>query len=246
MSDAPYAGLGVRTPARPWRRWQMEAFDQPQQALTPEESAAATAKRVAELSARHEAACKAGYEEGKEIGRKEGHAEGLEAGRAEGQAAGQATGYEAGLADGRAAAQAEAQRLNTLVQATADSLSRVEAEMGQALLTLALDIARQVVRTTLAEQPDTVLAAVREVLHADHGDAAPLRLWVHPADQAMIRQHLGDELAAGKWSLWTDETLTPGGCRAETAYGTIDATLETRWRRVAASLGKSQEWSPEP
>ena len=37
--------------------------------------------------------------------------------------------------------------------------------MGQSLLTLALDIAQQVIRNTLAEQPESVVHAVREVLH---------------------------------------------------------------------------------
>jgi flagellar assembly protein FliH len=33
-----------------------------------------------------------------------------------------------------------------------------------------------------------------------------------------------------------------GGCRVELGASEVDATLETRWRRVLESIGVSQEW----
>ncbi|CFN83550.1 flagellar assembly protein FliH [Bordetella pertussis] len=102
--------------------------------------------------------------------------------------------------------------------------------MGQSLLTLALDIAGQVLRTTLAEHPEAMVAAVREVLQINPATGAAMRLWVHPDDLELVRTHLADE------------SITRGGCRTETAYGDVDATLQTRWRRVAASLGRSAAW----
>ncbi len=243
MSDAPYAGLEVRERRRSWRRWQMEAFDHPEQAddesLPAEPSAdELAAERAAEL----DAARRAGFE----AGRQAGHAQGLEQGRATGLAEGRETGREQGLAeglaDGRDEAARQAQRLAALADACADSLVKIEAQVGQALLSLALDVARQVVRDALAVEPERVLAAVREVVHFDVRGAAPLRLWVHSQDHEIVARHLADDLKAGGWKLLVDDSLTPGGCRAETAYGSIDATLQTRWRRVAASLGKADEW----
>ena len=63
-----------------------------------------------------------------------------------------------------------------------------------------------------------------------------MRLWANPQDIELIRLHLADELKEGHWRVLADESLARGGCRAETPYGDIDATLQTRWRRVAASL----------
>jgi flagellar assembly protein FliH len=117
-------------------------------------------------------------------------------------------------------------------------LAALEEKTGQALLTLALDIARQVVRITVAQQPEALLAAVREVLHMNPSAGAPLRLWLHPLDLDLVRLHLAEELKSGSWRVLADESITRGGCRAETSFGEIDATLETRWRRVAASLGR--------
>ncbi|KAG1385194.1 hypothetical protein G6F59_017554 [Rhizopus arrhizus] len=114
--------------------------------------------------------------------------------------------------------------------------------MGQSLVTLALDIAQQVVRTTLAEQPETVAAAVRDVLHINPSAGGQMRLWANPDDIELIRLHLADELKEGHWRVLADESIARGGCRAETPFGDIDATLQTRWRRVAASLGRNVSW----
>src|SRR5690606_11173600 len=123
------------------------------------------AELAAERAARHEQACREGYESGRQAGYEEGHRAGLAAGHEEGRQAGHQEGYQAGLLEGRQEAARQAERLAALSAACADSVGRLEAEMGQALLTLALDVARQVVRDTLAIAPERVLAAVREVLH---------------------------------------------------------------------------------
>ncbi|WP_262342329.1 flagellar assembly protein FliH, partial [Bordetella pertussis] len=156
---------------------------------------------------------------------------------------GRAEGHAEGLAQGREDARQQAERLHALAQACAASVARLEDNMGQSLLTLALDIAGQVLRTTLAEHPEAMVAAVREVLQINPATGAAMRLWVHPDDLELVRTHLADELNEANWRLQADESITRGGCRTETAYGDVDATLQTRWRRVAASLGAA---STEP
>ena len=250
-SGDPYAGLATRPPAASWRRWQMAAFDRPEpepavveQEPVPEPDPEPDPAVVLE-EARQRAWAEglaAGQKQGYAEGRKEGYQRGMEAGRAEGLEAGHAEG----LAQGRQQAAEEARRLNELASACAASLLALEESVGQGLLTLALDVARQVVRTTLAEQPDAVLAAVREVLHTDISGDGPLQLWVHPDDLQLVQLHLQDELGQANWRILADDTLLRGGCRAETAFGSIDATLQTRWRRVAASLGRASEWEPAP
>ena len=107
--------------------------------------------------------------EGREEGYAQGHAAGHDAGRAEGREAGlpkaarpatpRALPWPANRgADGAA-------RLHAMAESCAASIGALEERMGQSLLTLALDIAQQVIRNTLAEQPESVVHAVREVLH---------------------------------------------------------------------------------
>ncbi len=226
-----------------WRRWQMASFDEP-------EPIAAAAPPVdpgpdpEELKRQWRAQALAqGREEGYAQGQEAGYAAGLAAGHAQGEQAGHATGYAAGLAEGREQARLEGMQLAALSSACASSLAQLEEKMGQGLVTLALDIAGQILRTTLAEQPAAMLHAVREVLQTPtQGQGGVLRLWVHPDDLELVRVHLADELRDANWRVLADESIHRGGCRAETPYGDIDATLQTRWRRVAASLGRNTPW----
>ena len=244
MSDTPVLDTKPMPRGAAWRRWQMLSFDEP-----VAEPAPAPAPPVdpgpspQELRKRWRNEARAeGLVQGREQGRAEGHQEGLAQGQEEGRTAGHAEGYAQGLAEGRQQGLEEAQRLRALVQASASSFAEVEARMGQSLLTLALDIAGQILRTTLADQPESMLPAIREVLHLNPANGGVMRLWVHPDDLELIRLHLDDELRDGNWRVLADESITRGGCRAETPYGDIDATLQTRWRRVAASIGRSAAW----
>lgn len=243
MSEADTAQSTLISRSAAWRRWQMLSFDEPPsvEVEPPPPPDPGPDPEVAMAQLRAQAIA-----EGRDQGHAQGHAAGLEAGHAEGRIAGLAAGREAGYAEGLAQAREqgaeEALRLHALVQACAESVGALEEKMGQGLLTLALDIARQVVRTTLAEQPDTVIDAVREVLHINPTAGGQMRLWANPADIELIRLHLADELEEGHWRVLADESIARGGCRAETPFGDIDATLQTRWRRVAASLGRSVHW----
>ncbi|CAM3538065.1 flagellar assembly protein FliH [Bordetella sputigena] len=223
----------------PWQRWRLASFEEQDAAAREPEARpdpGPDPRQVQEEARRagHARGLKEGRAEGYDLGVAEGRARGYEEGLAEGRKAGLAEG----LADARKQGADEAARLRAIADATATSLAQLEEKTGQALMTLALDIARQVVRITVANQSDALLTAVREVLHMNPTASAPLRLWLHPLDLELVRLHLAEELKTGHWRVLADESITRGGCRAETSLGEIDATLETRWRRVAASLGR--------
>ncbi|HZF79287.1 MAG TPA: FliH/SctL family protein, partial [Rubrivivax sp.] len=40
----------------------------------------------------------------------------------------------------------------------------------------------------------------------------------------------------------SDATITRGGCLVESDIGVIDASVEARWRRAAASIGCNDAW----
>jgi flagellar assembly protein FliH len=224
--------------AEAWRRWRMASF-QEQDALELEASNPDPGPDLEAIAAETRRSAHAkGLTEGRAEGYNLGVAEGRARGYEEGQAQGSKAGYAEGLAQAREQGAEEAAHLRSLADATSEALTLLEEKTGQSLLTLALDIARQVLRTTLAQEPETVLAAVREVLQMNPGAMAPLRLWLHPQDLELVRLHLAEDLRSGHWRILADESITRGGCRAETSFGDIDATLQTRWRRVAASLGR--------
>jgi flagellar assembly protein FliH len=65
---------------------------------------------------------------------------------------------------------------------------------------------------------------------------------VSPADLPVVEAYLMEELQARGWTVRTDPALERGGCRAQAATGETDASIGTRWERVAAALGKARPW----
>jgi flagellar assembly protein FliH len=248
MSDFPpvdpHSPLLSRRAA--WRRWEMMSFDEPDLVIEAEpvaepEPVGPSLEEI--VQAARDEAYREAYQQGLADGHKQGYAQGLGEGREAGHAEGYIAGHAEGLAHGREQGQQEAGHLNALLTRTAEAVHGLEEQMGQGLITLALDIAAQVIRSELAERPESMLHAVRDVLHLNPvTPQGALRLWVHPEDLDLVRLHLADELKEAKWRVMADESIERGGCRAETPYGDIDATLRTRWRRMAASMGRNTAW----
>lgn len=165
--------------------------------------------------------------------------EAQQAGEVEGRQQGFTQGHSEGYAAGLALAQEQAEALRTLLLALPAALRSAEREVADDLLTLALDIARQMVRQALPIEPQPILTLVRELLHTEPALNGTPRLLLHADDAALVQQHLADDLQAAGWRIRTDLSITRGGCRVHAASGALDATLETRWERVAATLGRS-------
>jgi flagellar assembly protein FliH len=170
--------------------------------------------------------------------RNEGYAEGLRLGRQDGFEAGRVEGFDHGLADARV----HAEQLASLANAFSAATEALDAEISETLLSLALDIARSVVRQTIQMDPTIMLGAVREVLSSEPMLAGAPVLIVNPADQALLDAYLAADLASAGWSVRADPSVERGGCRAKALSGEIDATLSTRWTRVVAALGRDQSW----
>ncbi|MFT0531453.1 flagellar assembly protein FliH [Castellaniella hirudinis] len=252
MSDKRAMDLHTRAH---WQRWEMDSLetlrarqrtaaqDSPQD---PAQQAEALRRRAEALAqARKDAAAQgyqAGFEEGRAQGLAEGqtagHAEGLAAGREAGQSQGHAEGLAQGLQEGRAQVQAQTARLDALATACAQALNHLEEEVGQSLIQLATRIAEQVLRSQLREHPNHILDLVQDILQARPEPGTPLSLRLHPDDLDLVRTFLQKETDHAQYRLVADERLTRGGCIAETALGSVDATLETRWQRIVSALGQ--------
>lgn len=230
-----------------YERWELAAFDEGEgrggllvptvEPEAPAEPAAAptTADGIPlptaeEIERIHNDAYATGLEAGREAGHAEGRAEGFEAGHAE------------GLKKGMTEARAEAEKFMRLADNLRQSLGQLDQEVAEDLLSLAIDIAGQVIRQSLRVRPELLLPVVREALASlppHHGHPA---LHLHPSDAALVRNHLGEQLTHNGWRIVEDDTVTTGGCRVTCGASEVDATIETRWRRVLDSLGSSGEW----
>lgn len=162
--------------------------------------------------------------------------------RQEGLALGRTEGYAEGLAEGRAQAAQVAERLCILAQAFSAELARADEAISHSVLELALDLARAMLKTTLAVRPEAVIPVVRETINYLPGMKQPALLFLHPEDAALVRSNMGSELEKSGWNIAEDTHMERGGCRVETPSNQIDATASTRWQRIAAALGKQSDW----
>ncbi|MCL2523660.1 MAG: flagellar assembly protein FliH [Betaproteobacteria bacterium] len=166
-----------------------------------------------------------------------------------------AAGYAAGLAEGRAAAAEEnrqasaetARQLDELSGGFKRALDQLEQTVADQLLALAVEIAAQVMRGQIAVREDVLLPIVREAIAALPLHHEPIVLRLNPADAANLRHLLGDEPSFGDARIVEDNSVSPGGCLLEAGASEIDARIETRWKRVLATIGASpQTWQPQP
>lgn len=145
-------------------------------------------------------------------------------------------GYEAGLAEGAEFAREQANRLGGLADGLDTALKQLDQEIADEIVALAIEVARQMVRRILAENPEEALVeTVRAALN--QLPQAQVRIHVHPDDVALIRTYLAEQPTHLHHQIIEDDSVTRGGCRLQAPASEIDATVETRWRRILEGLG---------
>ena len=149
-------------------------------------------------------------------------------------------GEEAGRSAGLAAVAEEAARLQKAANSLDESFANLDQEIAEELLALALEVSRQVLRVELSARPDIVMQVITEALEQlPHTHAV---IYLNPGDAALVRKHMGDNLAHSGHRIEEDRQLKPGDCLLESGGSVLDATIATRWRRVLESIGAQDAW----
>lgn len=149
-------------------------------------------------------------------------------------------GYAAGYEEGTARGRIEAMHFHSLVEGMENSLTALDQEVAEEILALATELARQMVRHTIATRPDAIADLLREALGQMPQTHAQIHL--NPEDVEMARNYLGEHMAHAGHRLVEDATISRGGVRIETSSSQIDATVQTRWRRIMDNLGHNVPW----
>ena len=180
-------------------------------------------------------------ESARQEGLAQGLAEGRELGMAEGLAEGRAQAAEE-LAAQRAVAEEarrqEAEEFASAMQEFVDgayaAVRRWTSEAEQRLADVALDIAREAIRTELTLTRDSILEIVRAAM-ADAGHSDRIRIRVNPLDASVLearRAELENALSRVRGlELAPDDTIE-AGCIIESEHGQIDARVETFLERI--------------
>lgn len=151
-------------------------------------------------------------------------------------------GFAAGYREGKGKVDAELARLTQLMSALDGALNQFDETLSQNLLSLALDVAKQMLREALRVRPELVLPVIREAVSSLPQASQHPHLKLHPEDAALVRSLMADELNHFHWKLIEDGRVERGGCRVETTNSEIDATMENRWKRILVVLGRDGAW----
>lgn len=158
---------------------------------------------------------------------------------------------EQGFAEGLAAARLEMQtaierqrgEFNALVANLDLFCKDLDGKLAEHVLAMSLELARLIVRQSLRVNPDLILPMLREAMAGLPGIGADTVLYLHPEDAALLRAAAqSDAGLSTTWKLVDDAQIERGGCRIETSTTEVDATLETRWKRIVAAIGRDDAW----
>ncbi len=157
-----------------------------------------------------------------------------------------AQGLEAGRQEGLAALAARTDVLNRCIEGLAEPFRELDDEVEQALVSLAIKVARQIIRRELKTDPGQIVGVVRETIELLPVASRQVEVHLHPEDAQVVRAAFGDSGTNLAWTLVEDPVLTRGGLRVTTATSQIDARVEKRLDAILATLvGGEREEDPK-
>ena len=132
--------------------------------------------------------------------------------------------------------------LSALQQATAD-VQRTKQEWlshwESSAVRLAVAIASKVIRREVRMQPEITLTLAREALELAAGSPG-VRLHLNPEDHqtlgTQVRAVIDSMSSLGGADVMADATISRGGCRVETRFGSIDQQFESQLKRIEEEL----------
>lgn len=146
-------------------------------------------------------------------------------------------GRREGLEKGAALVKEKAERIEAILNLLSRPLHQLDDEVVKEVVSLALSVARQVIRRELKADPGQVIAVVQRAAAILPVASRNIRLFVNPIDAVTLRENLpalqGEQSA---WQIMEDPGLARGGCRIETENSRIDASIERQFAAIAVEL----------
>lgn len=159
-------------------------------------------------------------------------------------------GYNDGYRDGLAALDAfkqqwaaqTSQQVGAVIDTLQGEFAHLEQLLADRLAGVAIALARQVVRTEIAQSHETVIHVAQEALNTLLATASHIVIRLHPDDMALVMAGASDMLGSRNARLMADPQIERGGCVVESDLGVIDARLEQRWLRAVEAIGQTTPW----
>lgn len=159
-------------------------------------------------------------------------------------------GYQDGYRDGMAAldafkqsfAQQMSRQIGALVSGFDAEMRGLEDEMAASVARIAVELARQVVRSELAQRPELIARVAHDAVEALQLSARHVRVRVHPDDFPLVQDGAGQELQAREAQLIPDPEVARGGVKVDADIASVDATIAARWQQAASAIGQQSIW----
>lgn len=160
------------------------------------------------------------------------------------------SGYQDGYRDGMAAldafkqsfAKQMSQQLGALVENFDTEMRGLEGEMAGSIARIAVELARQVVRSELEQRPELIARVAHDAVEALQLSARHVRVRVHPDDHPLVKEGAGNELQAREAQLIPDPEVPRGGVKVDADIASVDATIATRWQQAVSAIGQTSIW----
>ncbi|MGA7180236.1 MAG: flagellar assembly protein FliH [Thiobacillaceae bacterium] len=158
------------------------------------------------------------------------------------RAAGHAEGYAAGMQAARAMLDGQKKSIQQISDSLQAEVSQFSQTMAEEVLKLALDLTKVMVQQALTVHPQLIIPVVQEALNRLPPMVHPIQLAVNGDDARLLKEAFADEITSFGLKVRVDNTLTRGGCKLETTASQVDATMESRWKRLTHALSQSGPW----
>lgn len=160
------------------------------------------------------------------------------------------SGYQDGYRDGMAAldafkqsfAQQMSKQLGGLVAGFDEEMRALEDEMAASIARIAVELARQVVRSELEQRPELIARVAHDAVEALQLSARHVRVRVHPDDYPLVRDGAGEEMQAREAQLIPDPEVPRGGVKVDADIASVDATIAARWQQAVSAIGQTSIW----
>lgn len=129
--------------------------------------------------------------------------------------------------------------LEQLVKQINDAKGELQSHWERSALQVSTAIAARIIRRELKHDPQIAVVSIAEALRLAAG-TAEIKLRLNPTDYENLGPQI-ERLAATLCQLSpnqivADDTITAGGCRVETRFGTVDQQIEAQLRRIEEDL----------
>ncbi len=151
-------------------------------------------------------------------------------------------GFAVGMEKAREYAAEDKQNFLKLMESFSDALEQSDEQIADDALSLALEIAKAMLKVKLEVDNKVVLPVVMDAIHYLPYVQKPARILVHHDDAQILREYLAEEIASQHWQIQEDNNIERGGCLVETGANQIDATNEVRWKRISDALAQNNNW----